>query len=38
MKARVLAVQAAPAVPPLTLAHERITIIDCMGRPAASNT
>ena len=33
MKARVLAVQAAPAVPPLTLAHERITIIDCMDDP-----
>jgi len=33
MKARVLAVQAAPAVPRLTIAGERITIIDCEDDP-----
>lgn len=33
MKARVLAVQAAPAVPRLTLADARITIIDCDDDP-----
>ena len=33
MKARVMAVQAAPAVPPLEMAGERITIIDCMDDP-----
>ncbi|MEO7241682.1 MAG: alpha/beta hydrolase [Variovorax sp.] len=33
MKARVLAVQAAPAVPKLTIPHERITIIDCEDDP-----
>lgn len=33
MKARVLAVQAAPAVPPLAIAGERITIIDCEDDP-----
>lgn len=33
MKARVLAVQAAPAVPRLTMANERITIIDCADDP-----
>ena len=33
MKARVLAVQAAPAVPRLDMAPERITIIDCEDDP-----
>jgi len=33
MKARVLAVQAAPAVPPLDVAGARITIIDCLDDP-----
>ena len=33
MKARVLAVQAAPAVPPLTIPATRITIIDCEDDP-----
>ena len=33
MKARVLAVQAAPAVPPLTIPGARITIIDCEDDP-----
>lgn len=33
MKARVLAVQASPAVPPLTIASERITILDCEDDP-----
>ncbi len=33
MKARVLAVQAAPAVPPLSLDNKRITIIDCEDDP-----
>jgi pimeloyl-ACP methyl ester carboxylesterase len=33
MKSRVLAVQAAPAVPPLAIAGERITIIDCEDDP-----
>ncbi|MEO7937444.1 MAG: alpha/beta hydrolase [Burkholderiaceae bacterium] len=33
MKARVLAVQAAPAVPKLDIAPERITIIDCVDDP-----
>lgn len=33
MKARVLAVQAAPAVPKLGIAPERITIIDCEDDP-----
>ncbi len=33
MKARVLAVQAAPEVPPLSLDNKRITIIDCEDDP-----
>ncbi len=33
MKARVLAVQAAPAVPPLDIDGERVTIIDCEDDP-----
>lgn len=33
MKARVLAVQAAPAVPPISIPDQRITIIDCEDDP-----
>ncbi len=33
MKARVLAVQVSPAVPPLAIADSRITVLDCADDP-----